>query len=390
MTRRNSLAAARNFLFQPGDAPFQFMRGKRGNILARHNLRRLPARFVEIHRPIFVPALFQFSVAQKARPMKVIHVENPGPDYRLVPGEAPMPQPGAGEVLIRVAAAGLNNADLLQARGRYPVPPGAPELLGMEVSGTIANAGDSGLAVGAQVCALLPGGGYGEYALAHESCVLPVPRGVDLVAAAGLPEAVFTAWTNIRDTGRLRGHETLLVHGGTSGIGSIAIQIFAARGNRVFATAGSAAKCAACLGFGAARAIDYRTEDFVAVVKEETGGVGVNVILDMVGGRYIQRNIEAAGLWGRIVNIAYQDGTRAEVNFAPVLVKRLTLAATTLRGRSWEEKRAIRDALAREVWPLVGSRIKPVIDRVFPLAEAQQAHAAMAQGGHIGKILLSL
>ncbi len=324
--------------------------------------------------------------------MKVVHVENPGRDYRLVLAEEPRPRPGAGEVLIRVAASGLNNADLLQARGKYPPPPGAPETLGMEISGTIvevgAEMGDSGLAPGARVCALLPGGGYGEYAVAHESCILPVPGAIDLVEAAGLPEAAFTAWTNIVDTGRLKGHETLLVHGATSGIGSLAVQIFAARGHRVFATAGSDAKCAAARGFGAARAINYHGEDFVAAVKEETGGIGVDVILDMVGGRYVQRNIEAAGLWGRIVNIAYQDGAKAEVNFAPVLTKRLTLAATTLRGRSWEEKRAIRDALKREVWPLLGTKVRPVIDRVFPLAEAQQANEFLAKTGNVGKILL--
>jgi putative PIG3 family NAD(P)H quinone oxidoreductase len=321
--------------------------------------------------------------------MKAIHVENPGPDYRLVLSEEPRPVPGTGEVLIQVAAAGLNNADLLQARGKYPPPPGASPILGMEVSGTVADAGDSGLAVGARVCALLPGGGYREYAIAHESCVLPVPDDVDLVEAAGLPEAAFTAWTNIMDTARLKPGETLLVHGGTSGIGSLAIQIFAARGHQIFTTAGSDAKCDAARAFGAARAINYKTEDFVVVIQQEIPG-GVDVILDMVGGSYVQRNIAAAALWGRIVNIAYQDGMKAEINFAPVLAKRLTLAATTLRGRTWAEKGAIRDALAAQVWPLLGTSVKPVIDRVFPLAEAQQAHETMAKTGHIGKILLGM
>jgi NADPH2:quinone reductase len=321
--------------------------------------------------------------------MKVIHVENPGPDYRLVLAQEPRPRPGTGEVLIQVAAAGLNNADLLQARGKYPPPPGASPILGMEVAGTVADAGDSGLAVGARVCALLPGGGYREYAIAHESCVLPVPDDVDLVEAAGLPEAAFTAWTNIMDTGRLAPGESLLVHGGTSGIGSLAIQIFAARGHQVFTTTGSDAKCDAARALGAARAINYKTEDFVAVIQQETEG-GVDVILDMVGGSYVQRNIAAAAIWGRIVNIAYQESTKAEVNFAPVLAKRLTLAATTLRGRSWAEKGAIRDALAAQVWPLLGTRIKPVIDRVLPLADAQQAHETMAKTGHVGKILLAM
>ena len=324
--------------------------------------------------------------------MKAIEIQNPGRDYRLVLGERPRPEPAPHEVLIQVEGAGLNNADLLQARGLYPPPSGASDILGMEVSGTIAQvgAGVTGWNIGDRVCALLPGGGYGEFTVAHAGCLLPVPDGVDLVEAAGLPEAAFTAWTNIVDTGRLQPRETLLIHGGTSGIGSLAIQMFAARGTRVFTTAGSDAKCEACLGFGAARAINYAREDFVGVVRSETDAKGVDVILDMVGGAYIQRNIEAASQWGRIVNIAYQDGARTEVNFAPVLLKRLTLAATTLRGRSPDQKQAIRDALLREVWPLVGTRIRPVVDQVFPLAEAQKAHEFMAKKGHIGKILLKM
>lgn len=322
--------------------------------------------------------------------MKAIQIDKPGKDYRLTLADVPAPQPGPGEVLIRVAAAGLNNADLLQARGSYPPPSGASTILGMEVSGTVAALGEGvdGFSIGDRVCALLPGGGYAELAVAHAGSVLPVPDSVDLEEAAGLPEAAFTAWTNIVDTGRLQSGETLLVHGGTSGIGSLAIQMFAARGTRVFATAGSDAKCEACRRFGAARAINYRSEDFVAVVKKEIGGV--DVILDMVGGSYVQRNIEAAAVWGRIVNIAYQQSARTEVNFTPVLTKRLTLAATTLRGREPARKQAIRDALLREVWPLLGTRVKPVIDRTFPLAEAGQAHEFMAKTGHTGKILLAL
>jgi NADPH2:quinone reductase len=324
--------------------------------------------------------------------MKAIQIRNPGKDYRLVVGEEPRPSPGPGAVLIRVAAAGLNNADLLQARGLYPPPPGASPILGMEVSGTIAELGEgaAGWKIGDRVCALLPGGGYGEYAAADAGSVLPVPQTIDLVAAAGLPEAAFTAWTNIMDTGRLAPGESLLIHGGTSGIGSLAIQIFAARGHRVFTTAGSEEKCEAAQTFGAARAINYRSEDFALATKDETGGKGVDVILDMVGGDYIQRNIEAAATWGRIVNIAYQSGFKAEVNFAPVLTKRLTLGATTLRGRDPVQKRAIRDALRREVWPLLGTGVRPVIDRVFPLEHAQAAHQFMAKTGHIGKILLKV
>jgi len=324
--------------------------------------------------------------------MKAIAVENPGPHYRLVLHELLAPKPGAGQVLIKVAGAGLNNADLLQARGLYPPPPGASPILGMEVSGVITELGEGveDRKVGEKVCALLPGGGYAEFAVADAGCVLPVPQSVDLGEAAGLPEATFTAWANIMDAGRLQPGESLLIHGGTSGIGSLAIQMFAARGHHIFTTAGSDKKCEAARGFGAARAINYRTEDFVAIVKQETGGKGVDVILDMVGGSYIQRNIEAAAPWGRIVNIAYQESFKAEVNFRPVLTKRLTLAATTLRGRDSSQKQAIRDALAREVWPLLGTKVRPVTDRVFPLAEAGQAHDFMAKIGHIGKILLQL
>jgi len=324
--------------------------------------------------------------------MNVVQVENPGRDYRLVLGQEPKPAPGPGQVLIAVAAAGLNNADLLQARGHYPPPPGASPILGMEVSGTIVELGADvgGWAVGAPVCALMPGGGYAQFAVADAGSLLPLPGMIDRIEAAGLPEAAFTAWTNIIDTGRLTPGETLLIHGGTSGIGSLGTQIFAALGHRVFTTAGSDGKCEAARKLGAARAINYQTEDFVAVVKEETGGKGVDVILDMVGGDYIQRNIEAAAVWGRIVNIAYQKASKAEVNFAPVLIKRLTLAATTLRGRTPEQKRAIRDVLRTKVWPLLGTGIKPVIAQVFPLAQAQKAHELMAKTGHIGKILLQM
>ncbi len=325
--------------------------------------------------------------------MKAIAIDRPGAGYRLILQDMPTPQPGPGQLLIAVAAAGLNNADLLQARGSYPPPPGAPDTLGMEVSGTVAALGEgvAGFAPGDRICALLAGGGYAEFAVAPAVCVLPVPANVGLVEAAGLPEALFTAWTNIVDGARLKPGESLLVHGGTSGIGSLAIQIFAARGHTVFATAGSAGKCAACVALGAHRAIDYKKEDFVEAVKAETGGRGVDVILDMVGGDYIQRNLKAAAIWGRVVNIAFQSGPRAEIDFTPLLVKRLSLMASTLRTRTLAEKGAIRDAALREVWPLVASgRVKPVIDKVFPLAEAGAAHAHMARGGHVGKILLAV
>jgi len=325
--------------------------------------------------------------------MKAIRVENPGPGYKLVLADIPKPVAAQGQVVIKVAAAGLNRADLAQAMGNYPPPPGAPDTLGMEVSGTVVEVG-AGVReprVGDQVCALIPGGGYAEYAVAVSECVLPVPLGVDIVSAAALPEVHFTVWTNLMDSARLKDGDTVLIHGGSSGIGTAAIQLCTARGHKVFATAGSKEKCAACEKLGAVRAINYREEDFVDVTRELTNGAGIDVILDMVGGDYIEKNFRTAARLGRIVNIAFQSGIRAEVNFGPMMMKRLSFMATTLRARSNAEKGAIRDAVWREVWPLIDTgAIKPVIDRTFPLAEAQAAHARMAGSAHIGKILLTL
>jgi NADPH2:quinone reductase len=325
--------------------------------------------------------------------MKAITVENAGASYALTLADTQNPEPQRGEVLIRVAAAGLNRADLIQAMGGYPPPPGAPSTLGLEVSGEIAALGDgvSALKVGDRVCALLAGGGYAEFCAVSEKYVLPIPKGVDVIQAAALPEAHFTVWTNLMDSARLKPGESVLIHGGSSGIGTAAIQLCAARGHTVFATAGSREKCGACQELGATRAINYREDDFVEAIKKETNGRGVDVILDMVGGDYIQRNFSAAAVWGRVVNIAFQAGMSANVNFAGMLMKRLTFMATTLRARSSEEKGAIRDALVREVWPLIEqARIKPVVDKVFPLAEAQAAHKRMSGGEHVGKILLSV
>ena len=324
--------------------------------------------------------------------MKAIQIENPGPDYRLKLAETEKPIPAAGEVLIKVAAAGLNHADMAQAKGMYPPPPGASPILGMEVSGTVEALGDgvSNCEIGDEVCALIPGGGYAEYAVASALCVLPVPKGVSLIDAAALPEVHFTVRTNLMDSARLKPGESVLIHGGSSGIGTAAIQMLHARGHKVFTTAGSAEKCAACVKLGADRAINYREEDFVEVVKKETGGRGIDVILDMVGGDYIQRNMSAAAIWGRIANIAYMSGMQANVNFAPMLMKRLSLLATTLRARSPQEKATIRDALQREIWPLLDcGKIRPVVDHVFPLADAQAAHVRMAKSEHIGKLLLA-
>lgn len=325
--------------------------------------------------------------------MRAIGIESPGPKYRLVLQDIEKPQPDAGEVLIKVAAAGLNHADMAQAKGGYPPPPGASTILGMEVSGTVAalGSGVSEWAVGDRICALIPGGGYAEYAVAAASSCLPVPSALALVDAAAFPEALFTVWTNLFDTARLQTGEKVLVHGGSSGIGVNAIQLLAARGHEVFTTAGSDEKCRACEKLGAKRAINYRNEDFVAVIQAETGGKGVDVILDMVGGDYVQRNMTAAAAWGRIVNIAYQKGANVEINFYPLMLKRLSLLGTTLRNRSVAQKGAIRDALAREAWPLVaGGKIRPVVDTRLPLAEAQKAHEIMAGSSHIGKILLTL
>jgi NADPH2:quinone reductase len=323
--------------------------------------------------------------------MQAIAIENPGPQYRLVLTEIVKPTPGNGEILIKVAAAGLNRADLAQARGHYPPPPGTSPILGMEVSGTVEALGNgvTDIEIGAPVCALIPGGGYAQYAVAAASSSLAVPSSLDLKDAAAFPEALFTVWTNLFDGARLKPGERVLVHGGSSGIGVNAIQLLKARGHEVFTTAGSAEKCNTCVALGARRAINYQSEDFVAVIQAETQGKGVDVILDMVGGDYIQRNMAVAAPWGRIVNIAYQKGSTTEVNFLPLMLKRLSLMGSTLRNRSVAEKAAIRDALKREVWPLVGEgKIKPVVEAALPLAEAQKAHALMASSRHIGKILL--
>jgi len=324
--------------------------------------------------------------------MTAIAVAREGDAPRLTPASRSVPRPGAGQVLIKVAAAGLNRADLMQAMGLYPPPPGAPDTLGLEVSGNVAALGpDAGsFKEGDAVCALLAGGGYAQYALASHLCTLPVPKGVTIADAAALPEAYFTVWTNVFDSARLAPGESFLVHGGTSGIGTAAIQLMRARGHRVFATAGGPEKCRVCTRLGAARAIDYRAEDFGAIVKDETAGKGVDVILDMVGGDYIGRNLNALARGGRLVNIAFQNGSRAEVDFLVMLIRRLSFTATTLRARSDAEKGLIRDAVCREVWPLIeAGKISPVVDSTFALAEAGQAHARMAKGGHIGKILLT-
>lgn len=325
--------------------------------------------------------------------MSAICISTPGGPEVLVPCERPMPVPAAGEVLIKVAAAGVNRPDVVQRRGLYPAPPGASDLPGLEISGTVValGAGVTRHKLGDEVCALAAGGGYAAYCTAPEATTLAVPEGFTMVEAAALPETFFTVWSNVFDRARLQAGETLLVHGGTSGIGTTAIQLGKAFGARVIVTAGSPEKCEACRRLGADVAIDYKSEDFVAVVKSATGGKGAHVILDMVGGAYIQRNYEAAAVEGRIVQIAFQEGSKVQIDFMRLMLKRLTHTGSTLRARPVSDKAAIADALQEKVWPLLAKgTIRPLIDRTFPLAEAAAAHARMESSAHMGKIVLEV
>ena len=323
--------------------------------------------------------------------MHHIAMEAPGGPEVLVLATGPVPRPATGEVLIRVAAAGINRPDILQRTGNYPPPPGASPILGLEVSGTVVALGAevTGWHEGDAVCALVAGGGYAEYCVAPAPQCLPVPKGVALVDAAGLPETFFTVWTNVFDRGRLAAGQSFLVHGGSSGIGTTAIQLARAFGARVFATAGSPEKCAVCRDLGAERAIDYRQEDFVAVLKEATQGRGVDVILDMVGGPYVEKNLRSLALEGRLVQIAFLQGSKVTLDLAHLMVRRQTITGSTLRPRPVAEKAAIARNLRDKVWPLIeAGKVRPVIDRTFPLAEAAAAHRLMESSAHIGKILL--
>ena len=325
--------------------------------------------------------------------MTAIEIRKPGGPEGLVPAERPVPQPGKGEVLIKVAAAGVNRPDVLQRQGSYPPPPGASDIPGLEIAGkgVALGAGVDGLKVGEKVCALVTGGGYAEYCVAPAPQCLPVPKGYSMAQAAALPETFFTVWVNVFERSALKPGESLLVHGGTSGIGTTAIQLAKALGSRVFATAGSAEKVKACEELGAERGINYREEDFVEVVKEATGGKGVDVILDMVGGDYIPRDIKALAEDGRLSFIAFLGGPKAEVNFAAVMMKRLTITGSTLRARPVAVKAALAKALREKVWPLLeAGKIAPVMAASFPLAEAAKAHALMESSGHIGKIVLTV
>jgi putative PIG3 family NAD(P)H quinone oxidoreductase len=325
--------------------------------------------------------------------MHCVEIKTPGPPEVLTIVERPDPVPARGEILIRVAAAGVNRPDVLQRRGHYPPPPGASDIPGLEVSGTVAVVGEDvrDWNVGDRICALVSGGGYATLCVAPAPQCLPVPAATDDVTAAAIPETFFTVWTNVFDRGRLRERETALFHGGTSGIGTTAIQLAAARGARVFATAGSDDKCRACERLGAERGINYRTEDFAAVVKTLTGGRGVDLILDMVGAAYFDRNVSALAVDGRLVEIGFMSGTStATIDLGQILRRRLTVTGSTLRVRTVEEKGAIADALRREVWPLLEERrVAPVIYRTFPLGDAAAAHRLMESSAHVGKIVLT-
>jgi NADPH2:quinone reductase len=332
-------------------------------------------------------------MASTPETMTAIEIAKPGGPEVLVPRTLPVPKPGAGQILVRNAAAGVNRPDVAQRTGAYPPPPGHSPLPGLEIAGEVAAVG-SGVSrwkVGDKVCALVNGGGYAQYAIAEDAIALPVPAGLDMVRAAGIPETFFTVWNNVFERGRLTAGEWFLVHGGSSGIGTTAIQLAKAFGAHVIATAGSAEKCKVCTELGADRAVNYRTEDFVAVAREATGGRGANVILDMVAGDYTDRNIIAAADDGRIVQIAVLGGAEVKLNISRVMVKRLTLTGSTLRPRTREVKAGFARALEEKVWPLIASgKVKVVVDSTFPLAKAADAHRRLETSDHIGKIVLTM
>jgi putative PIG3 family NAD(P)H quinone oxidoreductase len=325
--------------------------------------------------------------------MRAVEIKQPGGPEVLVPAKRPVPKPGPGEVLIRVAAAGVNRPDILQRQGAYSPPPGASDLPGLEVAGEIVAIGPETprWKAGDRVTALVAGGGYAEFCAAPAPQCLPVPGKLGLVEAAALPETFFTVWTNVFERGRLKVGESFLVHGGSSGIGTTAIQLASRFSARVFTTAGSPDKCFKCKELGAAVAIDYKTEDFVQVIERETAGKGVDLILDMVGGDYINRNLKCLAVEGRLVQIAFLKGAKAEINFANVMMKRQTITGSTLRPRSVAEKGAIARALEEKVWPLVASgQVAPLIHATFPLEQAVEAHRLMESSAHLGKIVLTI
>jgi len=325
--------------------------------------------------------------------MRAVEVTKPGGPEVLQPAERPLPQPKAGEVLVKVAAAGVNRPDILQRMGLYAVPPDASDLPGLEIAGEVVSLGASvqSLKVGDRVCALVHGGGYAEYCTVPEATTLPVPKGLGLVEAASLPETCFTVWGNVYDRAKLVPGETLLVQGGSSGIGVTAIQMARATGNRVFATAGSDEKCAACVRLGAEKAINYRTQDFAQEIKAATGGKGVDVILDMVGGDYVPKELKCLAEEGRLVFIAFLRGPKTELDINEVMRKRLTISGSTLRPRTVEFKGYLARNLREKIWPHVeAGRIKPQVYKTFPLEQAADAHRLMETSQHIGKIVLTV
>lgn len=328
-----------------------------------------------------------------ADPITVIAITEPGGPDVLKPQEAAMPEPASGQLLVKVEAAGVNRPDVLQRQGMYPPPKGASEIPGLEIAGTVAAVGPdtSRFKVGDPVCALVSGGGYATYCLADEGTTLSVPDSMSMVEAAALPETVFTVWHNIFQRGGLKEGQWLMIHGGSSGIGTTGIQMAKAWGANVIVTAGSPEKCAACEKLGADRAINYKEEDFVSVVKELTNRAGVNVILDMVGGEYIDKDIQCAAEEGVIIQIAFLNGSKVEANLMRLMLKRITLTGSTLRARPLDVKAQIADEISEKIWPLVAKGdIKPVIDKTFPLEEAAAAHARMESSQHIGKIVLTI
>ena len=326
--------------------------------------------------------------------MRYIAIDGFGAPEVMSVATGPRPSPGPGEVLVKVTAAGVNRPDVAQRQGNYPPPPGASQVMGLEIAGIVAGKGEgvTGIEIGERVCGLANGGGYAEYCLLPAGQALPVPDGFDDFQAAAIPETFFTVWANLFQMAGLTEGESVLVHGGSSGIGTTAIQLARAFGASVFATAGSAEKCAACEKLGASLAINYREQDFVEVVKDKTGGRGVDVILDMVGASYFQRNLSALAQDGCLSMIAFLSGPKVEnVNLLPIMVKRLTVTGSTMRPRTEDEKRRIRDELQEQVWPLLESgRVKPVIDNVFAFEDVVAAHRRMEEGSHIGKIVLTL
>jgi NADPH:quinone reductase len=322
--------------------------------------------------------------------MRCIEIKEPGGPEVLVSAERPIPSAGQNQILIKVVAAGVNRPDVFQRMGQYPAPEGASDLPGLEVSGTVAALGNNvdRWTIGDEVCALLSGGGYAEYAVAESAACLPLPKGMDLIEAAALPEAIFTVWHNVFDRGHLLPGETLLVHGGTSGIGTTAIQMAKAHGCEVIVTAGTEEKCSACLNLGADLAINYHDQNFVEIIRGRPSK-GVDVILDMVGGPYIAKNLQCLRPDGRLVFIAFLGGSKAEVDFMTVMLKRLTITSSTLRSRSIAFKGGIAESVVKTVWPWIEEgQFRPKIDRILPLSEAAQAHRVMESSSHIGKILL--